>query len=128
MFSTMTRGDDQFEYLTKWSENHKRYATEFWLVLCWNRTHNSPRLLNTPDQSILKGDYEFSNILLLSRVNLEYPIRNGLLLGMPTSLMRHRRLNENLYRRLGRLGMPLARLEIPTPLNTLFSDGIFTIN
>jgi len=41
---------------------------------------------NTPDQSILKGEYELSNILLQSGVNLEYPIGNGLLLGFRTGM------------------------------------------
>ncbi|AYB32676.1 hypothetical protein D4L85_19770 [Chryseolinea soli] len=40
----------------------------------------------TPDQSILKGDYEISNILLQSGVNLEYPVRDGLLLGFRTGV------------------------------------------
>jgi hypothetical protein len=41
---------------------------------------------NTPDQSILKGDYEISNILLQSGANLEYPVGKSLLLGFRTGV------------------------------------------
>lgn len=39
---------------------------------------------NTPDQSILQGEYEFSNILLQSGVNLEYPIAKNFMVGFRT--------------------------------------------
>lgn len=38
----------------------------------------------TPDQTILTGDYEFSNLLLQPCVSIEYPVAKNLLLGFRT--------------------------------------------